>query len=82
MDPEVVAAITKKIQRQFPQVAHARPKIRQQTTPAGQKPGAPPVYLLTFQADAQGPQGIKIPQWVRVAATPQGKILKITTSKS
>jgi hypothetical protein len=56
----------------------AAPKVQAQKPPAG-KTGAG-TYLLTFSSHAQV-GGKKLPRWVRVTASADGKILKISTSR-
>jgi len=84
MDPELVLTLTKDIHRRFPVVAEIKPKVRKQPVPKGHSDNIPPEkrnYLLTFKKEAEGPGGQIIPRWVRVVVSPQGKIIKITTSK-
>ena len=85
MDPKTIESITKDIHRRFPEVAGIKPKVRKQPRPkSGQQKLSKPDkqnYLLSFKANAKGPGGQVIPRWVRVVATPRGKIIKITTSK-
>ena len=85
METKTLETLTKNIQRRFPEVAGVKPKVRKQplpkSSPAGKGKEAEDNYLLTFNTVVQGPGGQKIPRWVRVVATPQGKIVKISTSK-
>jgi hypothetical protein len=84
MDPELVKIITKNIHRRFPNFNRVKPKVRKQPLPKEQREKIHPDkrnYLLTFKKNAVGPNGQVIPRWVRVVATPRGKIVKITTSK-
>jgi hypothetical protein len=83
MDPETVEKIARKIYRQFPEVAGIKPKVRKQPLPKGQRrPSFLPVtYLITFGSTAKTANGRNIPRWVRVVATINGRIIKITTSR-
>ncbi len=81
MHPEIVEDISAKIYRKFPEVKGVKPKVRKQPVPKGSPKPKEPVYLLTYNSQGRGPGGKKIPRWVRVAATPRGKIKKTTTSK-
>lgn len=84
METKTLEALTKNIHRRFPEVAGVKPKVRKQPLPKSSpaaKEGTERNYLLTFNASVQGPGGQKIPRWVRVVATPGGKIVKISTSK-
>jgi hypothetical protein len=85
MEPKILETLTKNIHRRFPEVAGIKPKVRKQPIPKSsqaqkEKPGTQN-YLLTFNTVVQGPAGQKIARWIRVVATPQGKIVKISTSK-
>jgi len=81
MHPEIVAEINTKIYRKFPEMRGIRPKVRKQPVPKGQARPKKPVYLLTYSKKARGPGNVTIPRWVRVSATPEGKIIKTTTSR-
>ncbi len=81
MHPEIVEEISTKIYRKFPEVKGIKPKVRKQPVPKGAPKPEEPVYLITYNTMVRAPGGKKIPRWVRVAATPRGKIKKTTTSK-
>ncbi len=81
MHPEIVEEISEKIYRKFPEVAGVKPKVRKQPVPKGQPRPKKTVYLLTYRKNAKGPRGVTIPRWVKVSATPEGKIIKTTTSR-
>ena len=85
METKTLETLTKNIHRRFPEVAGVKPKVRKQplpkSSPAAKDKGTEDNYLLTFNTVVEGPGGQKIPRWVRVVATPQGKIVKISTSK-
>lgn len=81
MHPEIIEEINVKIYRKFPEVKGIKPKVRKQPVPNGTPKPKEPVFLLTYNTKVRGPRGKKIPRWVRVAATPRGKIKKTTTSK-
>ncbi len=83
MDPKTIHKISTQVYRQFPEIAGVQPKVR--LRPASAKPasqnGKTETYLLTFQGKASLASGKSMPRLVRVVATPQGKILKISTSR-
>jgi hypothetical protein len=83
MEPKKIESITTDIHRRFPEVAGIKPKVRKQLVAKSEEPIPPDKqnYLLTFNTNVKGPNGQVIPRWVRVVATPKGKIVKITTSK-
>jgi len=85
MEPKTIETLSNKIYRKFPEVSGVKPKVRKQPIPKSAKgnpvdPGKRN-YLLTFKTTVKGPGGQSIPRWVRVVATPKGKIVKISTSK-
>jgi hypothetical protein len=83
MDPKTLQKISNQVYRQFPEVAGVQPKVRQR--PSAGKPastnGSSETYLLTFQGKASLGSGKSMPRLVRVVATSQGKIIKISTSR-
>jgi hypothetical protein len=81
MDPEIVEEISEKIYRKFPEVAGIKPKVRKQPVPKDAPKPKQSTYLITFSSNVKGPGGKTIPRWVRVAVTPNGKIIKTTTSR-
>lgn len=81
MHPEIVEEISEKIYRKFPEVAGIKPKVRKQSVPKDAPRPKEPTYLITFNRNVKGPHGNIIPRWIRVAVTPQGKIIKTTTSR-
>jgi hypothetical protein len=83
MEPKKIESIKTDIYRRFPEVAGIKPKVRKQPVSNSNNPIPPDQrnYLLTFNTKVKGPNGQVIPRWVRVVATPKGKIVKITTSK-
>lgn len=85
MEPKTIEFISNSIYRRFPEVAGIKPKVRKQPIPSNQGPATIPAdkrnYLLTFNIQVKGPGGQIIPRWVRVVASPKGKIIKISTSK-
>lgn len=82
MDPKQVRTICAKVYAQFPEVAGVQPKVRLQPLPAGVARPVSRTYLLTFHAMVAGPGGKRIPRWVRVTSDAQGRIIKISTSRS
>lgn len=77
MNTKIMQEINKKVAQRFPEVAHVKPKVQQQTL--GDKEN--PTYLLIYTTHAKGPGGQKIARHVRVVATAKGKIIKMTTSR-
>ncbi len=86
LDPKILAAITKKVERQFPEVAGNKPDVRVQHPPQAKNTtvaqDTPPIlYLVTFRGSMMSPVGKSIQRLVRVVLNPDGKIIKITTSR-
>ena len=78
METRALQSVRMEIYRRFPALRGVRPRI-QVVQPARPMPGGP-AYLLTFQGQALAP-GARIPLVVRVTVDPNGRILKITTSR-
>lgn len=72
MNQQTLSKLCEQIYRRFPQVAGVQPSV--QARPDGQS-------LLIFRATAKTADGRAMPQTVRVVASPEGKIIKATTSK-
>jgi hypothetical protein len=86
LDAKTLTAITKQVQRQFPEVSGNKPDVRVQHTPQAKTPSSSledtaPLYLVTFRGTALTPEGKSIPRLVRVVVSADGKIKKITTSR-
>jgi hypothetical protein len=84
VEAKTIETISKNVHRRYPEVSGTKPTVRKQPIPKSAQnkiTAAKPNYLLTYKKEAKGPLGKSIPCWVRVVATPDGKILKITTSK-
>jgi hypothetical protein len=84
MEPKIVEMISKNIHRRYPEVSGIKPTVRKQSLPKSAQSkiiATKSNFLLTYKKNSRGPMGKSIPRWVRVVATPKGKIVKITTSK-
>jgi hypothetical protein len=85
MEKKIIENINKQIAKKFPETAGIKPSLRKQALSEKKqkspRDGEARNYLLTYKFTANGPGGQKIPRWVRVIATPEGKVIKITTSK-
>ena len=80
VDPKYLTAISAQVYRQFPEMKGIRPKVRPQTGPLAKGIQIDTVYLLTYEGSVSGADGQLIQRVVRVTATIQGKILKLSTS--
>lgn len=85
LDQKTLTAITKQIQRRFPEISGSKPEVRAQHPPQAKNISSaldsPSQYLVTFRGIVVSPDGKSIPRLVRVVVNPDGKILKITTSR-
>jgi hypothetical protein len=77
VDNGVLARITRVIAHKFPEMAGARPSVRQH----GSSGRGAPQYLLVYKARASLPGGRAISRIVRVVAEADGRIVQITTSR-
>ncbi len=80
LDAKRLQTIQQMIIRRFPEVDGIKPQIRRQRPPDA-PPDSAVNYLLIYKTRARGPGGRTIPRIVRVVVSPQGKIIKITTSR-
>lgn len=87
LDPKVLEAVIKKTVRKFPEMAGVKPKVRTLTIKdldANQrkdKEKALKNKLLIFNTTVSTDDGTKLPRWVRVVVTENGKIVRTTTSR-
>ena len=78
MDAKLLRSISSQVFRRFPEVKGSQPKVKSQNS--GQA-GSAPTYLIIYQGRAATADGRSIQRIVRVVASCEGKILKITTSR-
>jgi hypothetical protein len=81
MEAKVIEMISSSIQRQFPEFAGTKPKVRLQAESKTGVNSKAPTYLLTYESKVQVAEGKTLARWVRVIATGEGKIIKVTTSR-
>jgi len=81
VDSKTIKTITLKVSRKFPEVVKIKPQVKKQPKPENSKGKESPNTLLLYKTQIKGPQGKSIPRVVRVVVSPQGKIIKMTTSK-
>jgi hypothetical protein len=79
MDSKTIDGISQQIYRQFPEVSGGAPSVKAQ--PGPKSTGGDNTYLLTFKGRAGNGEGPAFNRSVRVVATNEGRILKVTTSK-
>ena len=81
MESKTIEEITNSIQKQFPEFAGKKPKVRLQAEAKTGGKFKSPTYLLTYESKVLTAGGKSLTRWVRVIATEEGKIIKVTTSR-
>ena len=81
MDAKHLKSISSQIYRRFPEVAGSQPKVQAQSAPQAKSVSTDPTYLITFRGSVKSPDGKSILRIVRVIASAQGRILKVSTSR-
>lgn len=74
-----IAAISRQVYRQFPEVRDASPSVQDQAGAKSLLGGSR--YTLTYRGRGQGPGGKTINRIVRVVADDRGRVLKMSTSR-
>jgi len=74
-----IAAISRQVYRQFPEVRDASPSVQNQPDAKSFMGGSR--YTLTYRGRGQGPGGKTINRIVRVVADDRGRVLKMSTSR-
>lgn len=77
MDPKLIDTISKRVYTQFPELRGSRPKIKQSKGLTTHQTN----FVLTYNIISKDIRGNKIPRHVRVVTDPNGKILKMSTSR-
>ncbi len=70
---EIIAQVNQQIYRKFPQVQDAPPTLRR--APSG------PNVILTYRHTSTTEDGQTIERMVRATVTPDGQVVKISTSR-
>jgi hypothetical protein len=81
METEVIEIISRSIYKQFPEFSGTKPKIRLQSVSQTSSNAKMATYLLTYEKKVPVSGGKSINRWVRVTASKEGKILKVSTSR-
>lgn len=72
MEQGLITAISNKIYQRFPEIKGARPSVKEQTTGH---------FLLIYKGATESVDGRTIQRVVRVVASADGKLIKVTTSR-
>ncbi len=70
MEKQTLEKINHRVFRKFPEMRGIKPSVRRRGE----------VIQLIYRSQARTPDGHILNRWVRVLVTPEGKILKMTTS--
>jgi len=81
MNQKTILLICQDIYRRFPTMKGRKPRVRSFNMPKAKPSSRSPKYLLTFKGQSITSSGKTIPNYVRVVANDQGRILKITMSR-
>jgi len=81
METKALDLISRSIHSQFPEFVGSKPKVRLQAEPKTGSKLKAPTYLLTYESRVLTAGGKTLTRWVRVIATEEGKIIKVTTSR-
>jgi hypothetical protein len=80
MNPKAIQTVCQEIYRRYPEFKGARPKVQSQPANSRALSDAA-TYLLIFQTRVTLADQHTLPHSVRVVASDQGKIIRITTSR-
>ena len=72
MDQQALEKVCEKVSKNFPETAKKKPKV---------KPYEGDLFLLIFDFKVKTADGKSMPRTVRVIANPNGKVIKMTTSR-
>ncbi len=77
LDPRHLAAVKRQVWAQFPELQGAEPEVASRPAPGA----AGELLILTFQRQLPLPGGGTLRRLVRATVTPEGEIVKITSSR-
>lgn len=84
MDTQVIKKVSSSIYNRFPEFKGCNPTVRKQKKPQAKSTPGNTTYLLTYKTKAlvSASSGSKsMSRSIRVVATENGKIIKMTTSR-
>lgn len=73
MDSNALQQVNQEIYRKYPEFKGVKPAVKAEVGAGG--------YLLTYQVEVLTDNDRRLTRYLRVSASPQGKILKISTSR-
>jgi hypothetical protein len=81
LDASTLQRIAAQVRRQFPEMAQSQPRVRPQAASKSAGAAQTQTYVLSFECQANTPNGKILPRCVRVVADAEGKIIKMTTTR-
>ncbi len=75
MDSKAVRRVTAEVCRRFPEMKGCRPGVKRRRNGKGEQ------FELTYKGAVSLPGGRKMTRVVRVVATPEGRVMRMSTSK-
>ena len=81
MDQDKIKTINKEVYRRFPEIKGKKPKVQILRLSTKRGPDQAKTYLLVYGSQVSTSTHQVLPRMVRVVATEEGVIVKITTSK-
>jgi len=81
MDQDKIKTINKEVYRRFPEIKGKKPKVQVLKLSNKRGPEQTKTYLLVYGSQASTSTHQVLSRMVRVVATDEGVIVKITTSK-
>jgi hypothetical protein len=76
MDRSSISKLTRSVIRKYPEMESVKPSIKEQ-----KKPGGGTQFLLTYKGKVKLPGGRTMSRIVRVVADPNGRLVRMSTSK-
>ena len=77
MENSAVQKVNQEIYRRYPEFSGVRPEIQSAGSAGSDKSG----YLLTYKVQGVAANDRKITRYLRVNVSPQGNIVKVSTSR-
>lgn len=83
LSTQQVQTITNEVYRRLPELKGIQPVVTPQAPPQAKAPGHSPEarFLLTYTSTRRLPDGTELSRIVRVVASAQGDVIKISTSR-
>lgn len=76
---DVISQVSSKVAREYPAMKGVKPSVRQQADLSGK--AGEGLWVLTYKTQVTLENGLKMPQCVRVVASKNGTVKKMSLSK-